>query len=90
MEEVVDVVAPVESGANEQMPDLWDKLAQAESAVSLVENVERAVGAAVSEERQRCYSIVLDEIERGRVAGLPATSAAVKLLYRVASAINNG
>lgn len=46
--------------------------------------------AAVNQERARCLAVVQAEIEHGRQAGLPETSAAMKILFRVAAAIQNG
>lgn len=90
---VVDVAAVAETpapGAGAALPDPWDELAQADNAINMIGQFERAVGDAVAAERARCYQAVLEEINRGRVAGVPETSAAMKLLYRLAGAINNG
>lgn len=42
------------------------------------------------EERRRCAVLVEQEISAGRAAGIPETSATIRILQRLHAAIDNG
>jgi hypothetical protein len=45
---------------------------------------------ATKDERSRCEAIVLGELDRGRLRGVPETSGVMRILHRIAAAIANG
>jgi hypothetical protein len=45
---------------------------------------------AVANERSRCAALVQAEIDAGRAVGLPDSSAAMRIVYRILGAIQNG
>lgn len=45
---------------------------------------------AQSDERERCAAIVLGELERGRLRGVPETAGTMIILHRIVGAITNG
>lgn len=57
------------------------------------EDIERDIAAkdtATMDERTRCETLVLAEIESGRMRGIPETAGAMVVLHRIAAAIRNG
>lgn len=67
------------------MDPVWQELQQP-SADDLARKLEQAM----FNERVRCAQVVRAEIEQGRQAGIPETSAAMRILARICSAIENG
>lgn len=69
----------------QQLKELEDK-AQQPAPVADPAAVETAVAA----ERARCLAAVQAEIDHGKQAGIPETSAAMRILFRVLAAVQNG
>ena len=65
-------------------PAGWDVVA------STITNLEGAQLLGETLERKRCLSIVTDEIAKGIMRGIPATSGAMVVLARIAAAIEHG
>ena len=68
------------AGIHDDTEDGWDD----------VEMLLTAGAKAVAEERGRCAAIVLDELECGRLRGVPETSGTMRILHRIAAAITRG
>jgi hypothetical protein len=55
-----------------------------------VEAMLTASEVAAMDERARCESIVLGELDTGRMRGVPETAGVMVILHRIAGAIRNG
>jgi hypothetical protein len=68
--------------------DLWEQL-KTESTPQPID-VASIVANECGQERARCASLIVKELDAARAAGIPPTSAAVRILERLRAAVENG